>query len=91
MLTEMRKWLSGSQSLPLIKYIKYLDCSAISPRKVIILFIISSLELVPIPSSKLHLSGFLFYFGSMLLLFGLLFIECLLCARYCQELKMQNQ
>lgn len=27
------------------------------------LFIISFLEVIPIPSSKLHLSGFWFYFG----------------------------
>lgn len=33
------------------------------PRRVIILFILPTLELVPIPSSKLHLSEFLFDFG----------------------------
>lgn len=33
---------------------------AVSPRRVILLFIVFSLELVLIPSSKLDLSGFLF-------------------------------
>lgn len=57
---------------------------------VIIRFILSTLEMVPISFSKLHLPGF---FGFCLILvllvwgyFGLLFIEPLLRARY-QELE----
>lgn len=60
--------------------------SVISPRRVTILFILSSLEMIPILSPKLHPSGFYFYFLVLCLLWSFFVLTIYWAPITCQVL-----